>query len=102
MRPLSTRPLLFPYTTLFRSQCAVVHELEMLAAKDMLIAGCGEEHIANGCRLLHCHHLEAVHHSLQRAQRIHFGHDHVRAQTLRRSEEHTSELQSRENLVCRL
>src|SRR5690606_41858273 len=68
---------LFPYTTLFRSAVLAREEqafaeLEQLAAQ--LVLGLEPQ-------------LSRVH--LERAQGI-------------RSEEHTSELQSRENLVCRL
>src|SRR5688572_32474616 len=67
------RSTLFPYTTLFRSH--------------------GVEEIAHGERRLFCQLLRQRHRvSLQ----IGGSHDAVR------SEEHTSELQSQSNLVCRL
>src|SRR5436309_11797787 len=72
------RSTLFPYTTLFRSR--------RLAAR----ARCGGE--VREQRLL-------VEDEIRR--RDHRDPVYVR-RTLRRSEEHTSELQSRENLVCRL
>src|SRR3712207_7311110 len=69
------RSTLFPYTTLFRSRLAVAHRL----AKGL---GCAEH---PGCPLL-------------------FSSDGGAGQPLQRlrSEEHTSELQSRQYLVCRL
>src|SRR5436309_5152207 len=69
------RSTLFPYTTLFRSQEAVLVGLD--------------------------HHLAGLAVDLQIGQHVLVGavDEHVLAD---RSEEHTSELQSRENLVCRL
>src|SRR5690606_41561770 len=92
--PPPTSPL-FPYTTLFRS--------DLLAAR-------GQEdhrHLAEGSDPPA--HLEAAD-----VRQAHVQHQHVHAagahplhrllpeQAVLRSEEHTSELQSRENLVCRL
>src|SRR5688572_32295473 len=77
------RSTLFPYTTLFRS--------------------CGE-----GRHGLMHQHAEAIHDCmavrLGRAQQICFQRvvDDVRNRCGVRSEEHTSELQSQSNLVCRL
>src|SRR5436309_11624530 len=73
LRP-PARSTLFPYTTLFRSLRDRLHRLD------------GAERLS----LLQLH--------------AHFGQLDVHdvAQLLLRSEEHTSELQSRENLVCRL
>src|SRR3712207_7559564 len=78
------RSTLFPYTTLFRSQAGVhggmqrlyaaLHHLRM--ARDLAHLGDGEPGLA------------------QRARRAAGGEQ--------RSEEHTSELQSRQYLVCRL
>src|SRR3712207_7414208 len=76
------RSTLFPYTTLFRS------------------AGAGHAHAADDHRAL------AADHELEReplALRV-LGRAELAAGALlhRRSEEHTSELQSRQYLVCRL
>src|SRR3712207_8628641 len=77
------RSTLFPYTTLFRSRRA-------------LLQGHGEQ------RHPHRHPLE------QRGGSARPGHvrerdsDWLAAGEVRRSEEHTSELQSRQYLVCRL
>src|SRR3989442_3230970 len=72
------RSTLFPYTTLFRSRSAagaVVPDLERV-----------------GLRLWH----RRLHHHGRRRR------CHRRRPTRSRSEEHTSELQSRPHLVCRL
>src|SRR2546427_9507233 len=70
------RSTLFPYTTLFRSLVGLRRQ-----------------------RLLLEQALQAVRRRLEQALRTH----PVRAQAvLDRSEEHTSELQSQSNLVCRL
>src|SRR5690606_42114865 len=74
------RSTLFPYTTLFRSPLGAVHPADDAAFV-------GPQHEAR--RVLE-----------HRAQRLRVDHRHPF--TFRRSEEHTSELQSRENLVCRL
>src|SRR3989449_7139674 len=81
------RSTLFPYTTLFRS-----------VAKDR-----HAEHvdvpILQGARLVVVHLLVADHELLLRRDR----HEHLVGRLRgRRSEEHTSELQSRLHLVCRL
>src|SRR5436309_4692632 len=74
------RSTLFPYTTLFRSEPQ---------PRRLTDAGSfGHPGIAFG-----------VARSLRTGQRAHSGRA---AGAQRRSEEHTSELQSRENLVCRL
>src|SRR3712207_8571664 len=82
------RSTLFPYTTLFRSVVTArrTAALSMLAARELaprpegplLVVGAGTQGRA---------HLEAFHEGLG---------------VSRRSEEHTSELQSRQYLVCRL
>src|SRR2546430_4116236 len=79
------RSTLFPYTTLFRS-------LEIL---DRLDAGSVEWWIDGGWGV------DAL---LRRETRLHSDLDFaVRAEDIgQRSEEHTSELQSQSNLVCRL
>src|SRR2546430_11232396 len=69
------RSTLFPYTTLFRSQ--VLHELSKLARQEVLV---------NVGLIADLETLLVV----------------VQIGSYRRSEEHTSELQSQSNLVCRL
>src|SRR2546422_8457936 len=86
------RSTLFPYTTLFRSQhdgpLAVRHRLEQAAPLAPLPREKAEEDVAIGG--------EARDRERGRdRRRTGDGHD-------RRSEEHTSELQSRLHLVCRL
>src|SRR5690606_41658199 len=82
------RSTLFPYTTLFRS-VVIAHDdrrnvhgfISALHRGNGIVFSC--ERILNGIRLL--------------VKRVDGADEHVV-----RSEEHTSELQSRENLVCRL
>src|SRR2546427_8759807 len=72
------RSTLFPYTTLFRSGAIVAPVLiDQDRGLRRLILG------ARGQPRLHVH-------------------EHVGQRAVRRSEEHTSELQSQSNLVCRL
>src|SRR2546422_7379395 len=68
------RSTLFPYTTLFRS-----HDVPAIGAVD-LVAIAGHDPPAHALRF----------------------HDHSVDRAVVRSEEHTSELQSRLHLVCRL
>src|SRR5260370_19806357 len=79
------RSTLFPYTTLFRSPFG--------AAKSC--AGCRE---VNGY-LLDVEHKER---GLAQLRFIHCEAEHWMKRSCARSEEHTSELQSHLNLVCRL
>src|SRR5690349_23784449 len=67
------RSTLFPYTTLFRSRGV---QGDRRGRADLAARRSGD------------------------SDRL--GHDHARAQSRSRSEEHTSELQSRRDLVCRL
>src|SRR5207302_10570162 len=92
LRPLP-RYTLFPYTTLFRSQVGAEHDA--LPEADRVPVHLRDD------RFLHFgHHLEASDHSLlDFPGTIRIGQS---LRCFRRSEEHTSELQSRENLVCRL
>src|SRR2546427_4021221 len=81
------RSTLFPYTTLFRSQAHRARQGTHVA---------GAEHVAH-------HALGLVHEELA----LLLGHDACGIlatvlQQQQRSEEHTSELQSQSNLVCRL
>src|SRR5688572_31696347 len=76
------RSTLFPYTTLFRSA-------RQVAPRDVLLENCRGEARQNRAQHDAEEHLRAAQHA---------DHRH-RAE---RSEEHTSELQSQSNLVCRL
>src|SRR3712207_7122411 len=80
------RSTLFPYTTLFRSDAAAECHASAVGGY-LLSAARGEVH--------HLHHLAAFYADV---------HPHAAAGLCwaRRSEEHTSELQSRQYLVCRL
>src|SRR2546429_2659125 len=75
------RSTLFPYTTLFRSYCA--ERTAQLLGKDLPALKLVTCHLGNGCSLA----------AIRGGRSI---------DTTMRSEEHTSELQSRLHLVCRL
>src|SRR2546421_7594855 len=78
------RSTLFPYTTLFRS----LERLHLVVEGDHLDAVVGAERVYEAqCRLL------------ERGAEVKSRARHVEQE---RSEEHTSELQSRSDLVCRL
>src|SRR3712207_6898638 len=87
------RSTLFPYTTLFRSLGRRDVDLHQQRAG----GGVPDAHAVarGGARLVRAAELE---------QRARLGHVELRAEVVgrRRSEEHTSELQSRQYLVCRL
>src|SRR5258707_2104130 len=78
------RSTLFPYTTLFRSQTT-----QMVIAIEELHLG-----------LLRCEPVRARHHCAHDCR--HWRQTRPVFVIRRRSEEHTSELQSRQYLVCRL
>src|SRR2546422_6960074 len=81
------RSTLFPYTTLFRSlRLRLVSDLLDAARVD---APVGDQPLQREPRDLATHRVEARH-------------DHRVRGVVDRSEEHTSELQSRLHLVCRL
>src|SRR3712207_7712156 len=83
------RSTLFPYTTLFRSQLDPV-DVERLRDVQPL----AQRHPA-GQR-------EVVHPGLRKCREMRRGHECNVKGRKARSEEHTSELQSRQYLVCRL
>ena len=62
---------------------AVLHEVEVLGADYLLVAGYGDEHVGDFGRVFHRHDPETFHRRLQRANRIDFGHDHVGAHAVR-------------------
>src|SRR3712207_7153824 len=90
------RSTLFPYTTLFRSQERLLHVV--LAGA---LAQLGWRHVRQQAPVAHQQQVIAacgfVHHVARDEQRR-----SARGQVVERSEEHTSELQSRQYLVCRL
>src|SRR5690606_39600367 len=101
VRPPSPAPP-FPYTTLFRSIDAAQVLAEAALLLGPLVVGQGAR-VSALARRAHAQVEEA---SAQRLDLFaglgaHVEAFHLRAQAAR-SEEHTSELQSRENLVCRL
>src|SRR5437588_3352443 len=77
------RSTLFPYTTLFRSTCPT----------------CGAIQIFWGSRLIHAY---SLHSASTRKQVFLVAVSFRRVNRGTRSEEHTSELQSHSDLVCRL
>src|SRR2546430_13683286 len=91
------RSTLFPYTTLFRSAGDLSHFLEEMADVDHRHPMSGEapDQLEQAIHIL----------ALESARRlVHEENARVRRQGAAdlRSEEHTSELQSQSNLVCRL
>src|SRR5690606_41965453 len=94
--PLST---LFPYTTLFRSRfrrhrAVARSRYQPLVRRARYLPRCISNRALYGAEVYENHAGSA------RVSRCHAGES--RANPWARSEEHTSELQSRENLVCRL
>src|SRR5690606_40267543 len=96
--PTST---LFPYTTLFRSTSGIPMELLIQErSEDFQAHFCGT-HFFNPPRYLKL--LEVIPSTKTKPEVVNFFLEYgskILGKT--RSEEHTSELQSRENLVCRL
>src|SRR5690606_41041394 len=93
MLPRPPPSTLFPYTTLFRSRPPWVHRFDRAGgvADQLEINAVAHRDRCLMLVLLHaCQHLAGIFAALGQ-------HDEGL-----RSEEHTSELQSRENLVCRL
>src|SRR3712207_6952605 len=74
------RSTLFPYTTLFRSQAGLACRLHLVVPEDLAGLEVERQHARIRCR----------------------NDDLVAGDGEARSEEHTSELQSRQYLVCRL
>src|SRR3712207_8321241 len=88
MRRRPPRSSLFPYTTLFRSE-RLGHTGEVLVVEGVHLLG------HRYLRLIAVHVLDAAAYGARLGESRHGGCEH-------RSEEHTSELQSRQYLVCRL
>src|SRR3712207_9202896 len=96
------RSTLFPYTTLFRSLqehamqvAAVDHRVGIAEARPEALA---EVDVADLVRRQRIHQPQLVHVDRHRPRRV----AHAEVVEGMRSEEHTSELQSRQYLVCRL
>src|SRR2546426_6951797 len=86
------RSTLFPYTTLFRShfqRCGLLVKQRRRAVNRILRIARERAQLIHGLA-------ENIHHTSER------GTSHGNSDALARSEEHTSELQSPCNLVCRL
>src|SRR2546430_7518430 len=83
------RSTLFPYTTLFRSAREQLRPLDL----GVVLASLARQRAAGGVR---------VHVGLGVEGEDRIEHRSVLMPQLQRSEEHTSELQSQSNLVCRL
>src|SRR5690606_41332430 len=99
--PSPPNPLLFPYTTLFRSQFEADGEREK--ARILVEAEAQVEKIQANARKTLEQEMAKLREQLEHelvAQVLEATEAKVRMKL--RSEEHTSELQSRENLVCRL
>src|SRR2546430_11780964 len=86
------RSTLFPYTTLFRSLALAVDRVAHVHLKDV------RSYIAAGVSNGDTSYLGAVRAGLYAP----LGEGDVDISAIVRSEEHTSELQSQSNLVCRL
>src|SRR5690606_41816425 len=91
---LPPRSTLFPYTTLFRSAQPLAHHPE-----EVVVTGSsGSALILNG----HLWHSGTRNLSGGQRRAVQAAIRAKKTEMSARSEEHTSELQSRENLVCRL
>src|SRR2546430_8887498 len=84
------RSTLFPYTTLFRSKVALIRDRNFF------------EVIERDADRLRDFDREAVQRLIYRCAELHVNHIATSGDPFERSEEHTSELQSQSNLVCRL
>src|SRR3712207_8257194 len=92
------RSTLFPYTTLFRSRCSVRLEAEELNEKGAKWVSEQTSASVRGRKTKRTRpKSDATRRKTHKRMRI----EHPRSRSLR-SEEHTSELQSRQYLVCRL
>src|SRR5690606_40110513 len=91
------RSTLFPYTTLFRSNATVSVDPDRLFGRHLAVLG-------NTGSGKSCSVAGLIRWSLEAAKKKRGASPNARFIVLdpNRSEEHTSELQSRENIVCRL
>src|SRR5690606_39588708 len=101
LRLAQTYPLL-PYTTLFRSGRAV----DLVGEQEVREDGALAERELGGPRVVHERARDVAGHEVGRelhalGAEVERRRERAHEQRLGRSEEHTSELQSRENLVCR-
>src|SRR5206468_10627540 len=101
IRRLTHSPL-FPYTTLFRSELGVVHE--RLGERDTLLEPRRELAVGRppvGAELAELDQLVDAPSELLPAEPVEAAVERDDLPDAQRSEEHTSELQSRSDLVCR-
>src|SRR3712207_9544092 len=96
------RSTLFPYTTLFRSSYDIEDEAPPLQGHKAVVIGSGPIRIGQGIEFDYCS-VQAAH-ALKAAKSgsVMINSNPETVSTDFRSEEHTSELQSRQYLVCRL
>src|SRR3712207_8636184 len=85
------RSTLFPYTTLFRSRRSVAEGVNAAIPAQAILPGREISHV----------HLRRPRHRVPDSHAVQVQ-EHGRGAPSTRSEEHTSELQSRQYLVCRL
>src|SRR5690606_41613767 len=100
--PAPPRSTLFPYTTLFRSEGELV-DVEQVAPLPLLGRRRPDLHpgaVAEQLQRLGERHRARAHHEVEEVA-LGLAAEAVEEAAVLRSEEHTSELQSRENLVCR-
>src|SRR5204862_7427433 len=98
MLPCNSRSTLFPYTTLFRS---VVHKI--FIGEDAYYKGASEtKEFYMSVLLDRTKECNAVVYSAEGGMDIEEVAEHTPEKIFKRSEEHTSELQSRRDIVCRL
>src|SRR2546427_3195146 len=95
------RSTLFPYTTLFRSLGGCAHGV---LGSDRTIGFDLHHQLVEVGALFNAGRFDGVAHALDGRERSvqHNAADRLRGLVESRSEEHTSELQSQSNLVCRL
>src|SRR5690606_40712849 len=99
--PLPPRSTLFPYTTLFRSSEYSTWLAPSPAPPSSRLQNC-ESYAGEGALRIQTSAGGWSQTRVQLPEPVNEGELHARFWAKVRSEEHTSELQSRENLVCRL
>src|SRR5207253_10202457 len=101
--PLPRHPTstLFPYTTLFRSRFKANGRTRDMGLGSLATVSLAEaRELAAECRRLRLSGMDPI--ESRKAERVKAQLSAARSMTFDRSEEHTSELQSRGHLVCRL
>src|SRR5207253_10898528 len=100
--PLPPYPTLFPYTTLFRSEAGMAERTVRQLQPARLVVDHGADPGALLARVARIVLVGAAHRAIEAEQGAHGVQQRGLAGAVLRSEEHTSELQSRGHLVCRL